>query len=128
MSVNYTDGNTCVATVPTIYTVTVNPRPVPVITGPPGVCVNSSGTYSTATGMTGYTWTVSSGGTITAGAGTNSIVIHWNSIGTETVSVTYTDANNCIPFTPTTYTVIINTQPIPSTAGPASICINTSGT
>ena len=46
---------------------TVNALPVPTIIGPAIVCSNSVGNiYTTEAGMTGYIWTVSSGGTITA--------------------------------------------------------------
>ena len=53
------------------FNLTVNPIPQPIITGPTPVCTGSTGNvYSTASGMSNYTWTVSSGGAITAGGGT----------------------------------------------------------
>jgi hypothetical protein len=89
--------------------VTVNTLPVPVITGPASACVNSTGNvYSTAAGMTGYNWAVSAGGTITAGTGTNSITVTWNTSGAKTVSVNYTNSNSCIAATPTVYNVTVN--------------------
>ncbi len=74
-------------------TVTVNPAPVPLITGPTPVCVSINGsvvTYSTPDipGHT-YNWSVS-GGTIAAGQNTNQINVTWTTAGAGTVSVTET--------------------------------------
>jgi hypothetical protein len=67
---------------------------IPTITGPASVCEGVAGyVYSTEAGMTGYVWTVSAGGTVTSGAGTNSITVTWGSAGTETVTVTYVTAS-----------------------------------
>jgi len=128
VSVNYTNANNCTAATPTVYNVTVNPLPVPTITGPNSVCVNSTGNvYTTQTGMTGYTWTVSAGGTITAGAGTNAITVTWNTTGAQTVSVNYTNATNCTAATPTVYNVTVNPLPVPTITGPNSVCVNSTG-
>ena len=111
VSVNYNDANGCTAANPTVYNVTVNPLPVPTITGPTPVCLNSSGNiYTTETGMTNYTWTIS-GGTINSGQGTNSISVTWTATGAQTLTVTYTNPNGCNPLTPTTYTVTVNLLP-----------------
>ena len=62
--------------------VTKNDRPAPTITGTTSICPNSSGiVYFTESGMSGYTWTISSGGTITDGWGTNAITVTWNTSG-----------------------------------------------
>ena len=62
VSVNYTNSSGCVATISTVYNVTVNPLPTPVISGPASVCFNSTGNvYTTEAGMSNYTWTVSAG-------------------------------------------------------------------
>ena len=77
--VNYVNSDGCTATTPTAKAITVYPLPVPTITGSAAVCAGSTGIiYSTESGMTGYTWTVSSGGTITSGTGTNAITVTWN--------------------------------------------------
>jgi large repetitive protein len=73
--------------------VTVNPIPVPVITGPDPVCQTVNGntsTYSTpnVAGHT-YNWVVS-GGTISTGQGTNTITVTWVTPGAGSVSVTET--------------------------------------
>ena len=54
---------------------------------------SSGNVYTTQSGMTGYTWAVSSGGTITSGQGTNTVTVTWNTAGTQTVSVTYTNSS-----------------------------------
>ena len=129
VSVNYKNANGCTATTPTVYNVTVNPLPVPTITGPVAlVCVNSAGNiYTTEASMSGYTWTVSAGGTITAGAGTNSITVTWNTQGAQSVSVNYTNSNGCTATNPTVYNVTVNPLPVPTITGPAAACLNLAG-
>ncbi|MEI7897929.1 MAG: hypothetical protein WCJ26_12900, partial [bacterium] len=125
---NYTDANLCDASVATNYPVTVHLRPIPAIAGPPSICINTSGTYSTETGMTGYTWTLAAGGTITAGAGTSAVTVLWNNAGTHPLNVSYTDVNGCSAAAPAVYNVTVNPRPVPVVSGPASICVNTTGT
>ncbi|MDP1621761.1 MAG: LamG-like jellyroll fold domain-containing protein [Bacteroidales bacterium] len=108
--------------------VTVNPLPVPTITGPSPACLGTTtNVYTTQTGMTGYTWTVSSGGTITAGATTNSITVTWNATGAQTVSVNYSNANGCSAVAPVSFPVTVNTLPTPSITGTGTVCQGTSG-
>ncbi|MEI7897529.1 MAG: T9SS type A sorting domain-containing protein [bacterium] len=105
--------------------VTVNPLPVPTITGPASVCVNSSGNvYTTQAGMTGYAWTVSAGGTINGGATTNSITVTWATAGPNTVTATYTNAVGCNPATPASFAVTVVPFPSPTITGPAVVCAN----
>ena len=62
------------------------PNSIPIITGPASVCVNSTNNiYTTETGKTGYSWTVSAGGTISSGgSGTdNTVTITWNTAGAQ---------------------------------------------
>ncbi|HNW77159.1 MAG TPA: hypothetical protein PKJ28_09770, partial [Bacteroidales bacterium] len=110
VSVTYCNNvfpNFCCAITPTVYTQVVNPRPVPTITGPSSACLNSTGNiYTTEPGMSGYSWTIS-GGTITAGGGTNSIKVTWNTAGTGWVRVTYTNSFGCAATTPTQYNVAV---------------------
>jgi hypothetical protein len=99
----------------TYYYVYVNPLPVPIINGPNPVCVNSTGNvYVTQPGKTNYIWSVSAGGTITAGGSStdNTVTVTWNTVGNQTVSVIYTDTNGCTGNT--TYSVTINPLPITS--------------
>ncbi|MEI6062424.1 MAG: hypothetical protein WCR72_17115, partial [Bacteroidota bacterium] len=126
VSVVYTDAKGCTAAVPTVYTITVNPLPVPVIAGPQSVCLNTSGsTYTTQAGMSGYSWLVSAGGFITAGGGTGEdfITIKWIGVGPQTVSVNHTDLKECTAASATVYPVLVLPLPIPIITGPASPCV-----
>ena len=105
--------------------ITVNPLPVPTITGAATTCQASTGNvYSTQAGMTGYTWTVSAGGTVTAGAGTNAITVTWTTSGAKTVTVTYASANGCVAAAPGSFTVNVNAAPSPSITGLNNLCVN----
>ena len=114
---------------PSQYLVTVNAAPVPVITGPATACTGDCGkVYTTQAGMTSYVWTLSAGGTITAGTGTNSITVCWNTSGAKTVSVNYNNAAGCPAVTATVYNVTVNTLPTPTIAGNATVCQSTTTT
>ena len=124
VSVDYMNANGCTAATPTIYNVIVNPFTIPVISGPAEVCVGSSGhVYSAQAGMTGYSWTVSAGGTITAGAGTNSITVSWATSGAKSVNLTFINPFGCTS-PQTSYPVIVDPLPVPSLNGPGSVCVN----
>jgi hypothetical protein len=130
ISVNYNSLNGCPALNPTVYNVTVNPSPVPTITGPNNLCINSgSSTYTTQTGNSNYVWTVSGGGTINSGQGTNTLIVNWNTAGAQTVTVNYTSTNGCPALNPTVYAVTVN--PLPGAAGTitgtASVCAGATG-
>ena len=128
ISVTYNGTTGCAALTPTIKSVSVNPLPVPTITGPASICIGTAtNVYTTEASMTGYTWTVSAGGTITAGAGTNSITVTWNTAGAQTVGVNYTNVNGCTATSPTSYSVTVNALPVPTITGPATACVNVTG-
>ncbi len=129
-NVTVTGTNSC-ATGPTgSLAVTVNVLPVPTITGTNTLCLGS-GTYGYTTegGMSNYTWTISSGGTILSGTGTNSIQVQWNTAGAQTVSVSYTNGNGCQAATPTIFPVTVNGSPATPGAitGLATLCAGTQG-
>jgi len=116
----YANDNTC-NTTPEVstgtWTVTVNPLPVPTVSGPTGICNNSTdNVYTTESGKTSYVWTVP-GGTITAGAGTNTITVTWNNDGAQTVSVNYANTYGCTAVSATVYNVTVKAAPSPVITG-----------
>jgi hypothetical protein len=113
---------------PAQLAVAMNPPAAPTITGPASVCVNSTPVvYSTQSGMSAYAWSVSPGGTITAGLGTSTITVSWATVGAKTVSVNYNTAAGCSALSPTVYNVTVNALPIPTIAGPSPACSNYPG-
>ena len=128
VTVNYHDADNCTAVAPFVYNITVNPLPVPAIIGSSSVCLNSTGSYSTLAGMTNYLWTVSAGGTITSGAGTNSINVLWTATGSNTITLNYDDANGCTAVNATSYNLIVNPLPVPALTGLTQICVGHSTT
>jgi hypothetical protein len=125
VSVNYNNANLCTASTATVYNVTVNPLPVPTITGPVAACVTSTtSTYTTEAGMTAYLWSISAGGAITAGAGTNAITVTWNTAGAQSVSVNYNNANLCTAPAATVYNVTVNPLPVVTLTGASPVCVN----
>jgi hypothetical protein len=106
-------ANGCPGT-PITFTITVNPRPIPTISGNTPVCLNSTGNiYTTEAGMSNYTWTIT-GGTIDSGQGTSSISVTWTALGVQTLTVTYTNANGCNPLVPTSKSVTVTALPATS--------------
>jgi hypothetical protein len=96
-------------------TVTVNPVPVVTITGPSPVCeTTTSHIYTTESGMSNYIWSVSGGGTITAGGTTSdtTVTVTWNTAGPQTVTVTYTNSSGCSG----TKVYNVTVEPIPVTS------------
>lgn len=91
---------------------TINPLPLPGITGESNTCLNSTETYSTESGMTGYLWNVVDG-TINSGQGTNNISVTWTGSGAPSVSITYSNANGCEPAIPAILNVTVNSLPQP---------------
>ncbi len=104
--------------------VTVNPLAVPTISGPDEACITSTYTYSTQAGMSGYQWSVSAGGQIMSGAGTNTVTIKWNNAGAQWVSTTYTSAAGCPAVAPAMMNVSVGTLPTPTISGSNKVCVN----
>jgi RHS repeat-associated protein len=126
--VNYSNSGGCTATSPASFAVTINNLPSPTFTtGPVAVCAGSAGNiYATQAGMTNYLWTVSTGGTITAGGSTtnNSVTVTWGSAGSRSVALRYTNANGCTAAAPVIVNVTVNSLPLPTfTSGPTSACV-----
>ncbi|MEI7662297.1 MAG: T9SS type A sorting domain-containing protein [Bacteroidota bacterium] len=129
-NVTVTGTNSC-ATGPTgSLAVTVYTQPVPTIVGTNTLCAGS-GTYaySTEPGMSNYSWSVSTGGMIVSGTGTNTIQIVWSAAGAQTVSVSYTNGNGCQAAAPTVYNVTVNGYAATPGAitGIATLCAGTHG-
>lgn len=106
-----------------ITTVTVTPT----LAGNGSVCSGATGNvYTTEAGMTTYVWSVSAGGTITAGgtATSNTVTVTWSSLGAQTVSVNYTNGIGCTAATPSVKNVTVLALPVPTITGQNSICAN----
>ncbi|HPS62612.1 MAG TPA: PKD domain-containing protein, partial [Bacteroidales bacterium] len=105
-----TDNNGCFDSV--MHSVAIYPNPVPVISGEDTLCRGAQGViYQTDAGMTGYQWTVSPGGVIQSGAGTQAISVNWPSAGNQWVAVSYTSPSGCAAATPTVLPVSIAIPP-----------------
>jgi len=124
VSVNYNNAAGCPSLSPAVYNVTVHALPAPSINGPNPACTIIPSYYTTQAGMTSYTWSISSGGLITAGAGTNAITVTWNTTGAQSVSVDYSNANGCTAAAPVSYPVTVNQTTVPTITGPNDVCVN----
>ncbi|MCX6305135.1 MAG: PKD domain-containing protein [Bacteroidetes bacterium] len=112
------------------YQVFVMPLPTPSITSvPPGInscCMGDPPiTFSTESGMTGYSWVVTGG--VQVGGNGNTISVLWNSIGPPpppyNVSVSYTDGFGCTSASPTIYPFTVNPiPPTPTVFGNSTAC------
>jgi gliding motility-associated-like protein len=97
----------------------VIPAPVPGLTGPAAACRGSAGNfYITDAGKVNYQWTISAGGLITGGAGTNAVSVTWITAGWQSVGVNYTDTNGCDGVSPTL--IRVGVAPPPGNPGPIS--------
>jgi len=130
VAVNYSDPNGCKATNPTIYPVNVNIGPVPVITGPNNVCLNTTSVYQTESNQSDYLWTVSAGGSINGSSTNSEISVTWDILGSggsRWLSVSYTEPGGCRSATPSIYNVNVNPKPVPTLVGPTTICYQLAG-
>jgi gliding motility-associated-like protein len=106
------NGFGCSASTSTL--VTVNPLPVPAITGTLAFCQGSNTTLTASPGFT-YQW---SGGNGSGQTVTTSVA--------NTYTVTVTDANGCTANT--SATTVVNANPVPAITGINSICTGTTTT
>lgn len=121
ISVIYTDASGCRPTLPTVKSINIVAAPVPTISGSTSVCLNSAGNiYSTESGQTSYVWAVT-GGTITAGTGTNTITVTWSVEGSKEVSVRYTALTGCTSNI-VSKIVAVNTLAPASISGNETVC------
>lgn len=114
--------DTCFGTSDTLY-VTINPAPTTSpISGPTGICVSDSGSFSVNfTSSSTYNWFIT-GGTILSGNGSNSITANWTGSGTATISVIETNVYGCIGDT-VSITITINALPAANAGPDVSVCI-----
>ncbi|MFZ4523246.1 MAG: T9SS type A sorting domain-containing protein [Bacteroidales bacterium] len=109
-------SNSCSAGPTSALAVTVNQLPVPTVTGASSICLGTGNySYTTESGMSNYLWTISSGGTIVSGSGSNSILVQWNTTGAQSVGISYTNGSGCQAQSPTVFNVTVST--LPSAAG-----------
>lgn len=113
-----TNEYSCSVQITDLSTVTVNPLPLPTITGTDNACQGTVITYSTENGMTNYTWLVSdidptAAHTIISGGGNgdNTIQIRWDGYGQHRISVNYTDGAGCTATTPTELSIWMHKVP-----------------
>ena len=103
--------------IPVAFNIIVNPKPIPsFVQSAISVCEGAQNViYSTQPGMTNYVWSISTGGTITTGATTNSVAVTWSLVGSGTdrwIEMNYTDANGCVADNPVR--IYITVKPIPN--------------
>ncbi len=107
-----TASNGCGTSIARTMNVLIASRPVPLLTGTTIVGTGAIEIYLSDAGNSGYSWSVT-GGTITSGgtAADATATITWSTIGDQTVSVNYTDANGCTAISPTQITVHVYRRP-----------------
>jgi uncharacterized protein (TIGR02145 family) len=101
--------------------VTINPLPVPTITGIDSLCKGSAVKYfaNRAAGLS-YEW-IATNGTISGANNHDSVIVNWVNSGSGKIKLIQTNSNNCIDSTEKNITV--NPLPMPQiTAGADSVC------
>jgi gliding motility-associated-like protein len=90
--------------------------PSATISGPLSVCENTTETYSVPAGETSYVWTITSGdGTISSGAGTNSITVDWLlADGDLDVTVVGAAPTNCVSTSQISVVVFASLPALPA--------------
>ncbi len=108
--VRVTDSVGCIDTAFT--SIQVNPRPTPTISGEDTICFTElNSIYSTESGMSNYTWNISTGGTIIYGQNSDTIIVTWDSLGSQSISVNYSNQYNCPSLSETTLPVTVFPSP-----------------
>ncbi len=133
---NYADGNGCSNSFSQQTTITncvapAQPGTISVSGGTVKVCPGDVRTYkvTVVSGATIYNWTIPTGTNISSGAGTNSIILTFNSGFVAAGVISVTAGNACGTSLAKTLTINRNTPSIPSViSGTANSCAGTSGT
>ncbi|MBK8474570.1 MAG: hypothetical protein IPL33_21675 [Sphingobacteriales bacterium] len=105
-------------------TVDTTPSQPSAISGSATPCVGTQAySVSTVSGLT-YTWSAT-GGTISAGQGTNAVTVTWSGAGAQTL--TYVPSNTCGNGTSRTQSITVDTTPSQPSAisGSATPCVGT---
>jgi len=112
IGVKYSNSYGCFSTAYAFKFPVIKPVPVPSLSGNSEVCVGNVYTYTTDPGMSGYVWSVSAGGTIQSGTGTNNVQVLWNFTGNQNIDINYTNSEGCFAGNPTTLNVLPVTLPL----------------
>lgn len=129
-TVSVVASNTCGSATNTTQVTVQNPPPATPgnITGDTSVCIGTS-PYSIAAvaTATGYTWSVSGGGTVSGGQGTTNASINWTTAGTYTVSVTANNACGTSAGAATLTVTVTAAQPtgLGAITGTSPVCYGT---
>ncbi|CAN5730107.1 hypothetical protein BH10BAC2_BH10BAC2_15910 [soil metagenome] len=133
VTINYANASGCsAATATSSNTISVNTRPVPAFTSPPGAntCSGTDVTYTTGSGGSSYVWSVpgvlNTDYTITSGSlgsGSNTVTLQWLTAGSKTVTVNYMLAG-CTGLSAASSTTNVNLRPTVTftNSAPANIC------
>ncbi|MDQ3073537.1 MAG: PKD domain-containing protein, partial [Bacteroidota bacterium] len=106
-------------------TITIQPRPLPVITGPASVCSNKSPyTYEASGRDNSYAWGIT-GGRIIGGQGTALVAVEWFNAGKGNVTLKETNALGCDSIV--SFEVTIQPKPVTSISGKTEVCQNQPG-
>jgi len=104
--------------------ITVNPLPVPVISGNSSVCQGATNIQYSVSPISGhsYQWYQPLRGTIISGSASSTVTINWTgSTGTEQLKMRQTN-NSTGCFKDTILNVTINSSPVPVITGNSSVC------
>ncbi|MGI6342001.1 MAG: PKD domain-containing protein [Bacteroidales bacterium] len=93
-------------------TLTFYPLPIPTYTGDTDVCQNSEYTYTAPDGMSDYLWATSTGGIIIGDNNQQTVTVAWKGIGSQMLSVNYTDSNGCRNPEPHTKNIMVTPTPV----------------
>jgi len=119
------DTNGCTGSLSSTQSVTIYANPSPTLTvSETIVCENELDViYTTQSGFSTYIWTVS-GGSISSGDGTNSILVDWGSSGVGSVNLNVIDTNGCAGLLALTVSVTILSTPtaIITPSGTTNFC------
>ncbi len=106
-------------------TVVVNPLPTCAIAAADVVCPDSTGNVATAPpGLASYGWAVTDG-TLTSGAGTDTIEFTAGPAGTVVIDLIVADANGCTK--PCSHTATIGATPVCDVDADAAVCADSEG-